>query len=216
MRAVDDVTLAISPGETLGIVGESGSGKSTIARAIVGLADIHSGNIIYDGEDVGNLRGAARLRFRRAVQMVFQDPFTSLNPAYTVAQTLAEPLRQHRLCPTAAIPERVSDLMRKVELPESLRDRRSVELSGGQRQRVGIARALALEPKLIIADEVTSALDVTIQAQILTLFKKLAREHEFVDHTDFARSRGGEASLRAHRRDAPRQARRVWYHCRDL
>jgi peptide/nickel transport system ATP-binding protein len=173
VRAVDDVTLAISPGETLGIVGESGSGKSTIARAIVGLADVHSGNIIYDGEDVGNLRGAARLRFRRAVQMVFQDPFTSLNPAYTVAQTLAEPLRQHRLCPTAAIPERVSDLMRKVELPESLRDRRSVDLSGGQRQRVGIARALALEPKLIIADEVTSALDVTIQAQILTLFKKL-------------------------------------------
>ena len=173
VRAVDDVTLSLAPGETLGIVGESGSGKSTIARAIVGLAPVHSGRIIYDGEDVGNLRGAGRMRFRRAVQMVFQDPFTSLNPAYTVAQTLAEPFRQHRLCPIAEIPARVGDLMRTVELPESLGDRRSVELSGGQRQRVGIARALALEPKLIIADEVTSALDVTIQAQILTLFKKL-------------------------------------------
>ncbi len=173
VRAVDGVSLTLAQGETLGIVGESGSGKSTIARAIVGLVPTNSGSIIFAGESVANLNGAERVRFQRAVQMVFQDPFTSLNPAFTVAQTLAEPLRQHRLCQVAEIPARVADLMRKVELPEELLGRRSGQLSGGQRQRVGIARALTLEPQLIIADEVTSALDVTIQAQILSLFKKL-------------------------------------------
>jgi ABC-type glutathione transport system ATPase component len=173
VRAVDGVSLSLARGETLGIVGESGSGKSTIARAIVGLAPTHSGGIVFAGESVGALSGADRIRFQRAVQMVFQDPFTSLNPAFTVAQTLAEPLRQHRLCKPAEIPARVADLMRKVELPVELLTRRSGQLSGGQRQRVGIARALALEPQLIIADEVTSALDVTIQAQILGLFRKL-------------------------------------------
>jgi peptide/nickel transport system ATP-binding protein len=173
VRAVDGVSLTVARGETLGIVGESGSGKSTIARAIVGLAPTHSGGIAFAGESVASLGGADRIRFQRAVQMVFQDPFTSLNPAFTVAQTLAEPLRQHRLCRPAEIPQRVADLMRKVELPVELLVRRTGQLSGGQRQRVGIARALALEPQLIIADEVTSALDVTIQAQILDLFKKL-------------------------------------------
>jgi peptide/nickel transport system ATP-binding protein len=173
VRAVDGVSLSVARGETLGIVGESGSGKSTIARAIVGLAPTHSGGIAFAGESVAGLSGAGRIRFQRAVQMVFQDPFTSLNPAFTVAQTLAEPLRQHRLCKPAEIPARVADLMRKVELPVELLTRRSGQLSGGQRQRVGIARALALEPQLIIADEVTSALDVTIQAQILGLFRKL-------------------------------------------
>jgi ABC-type glutathione transport system ATPase component len=173
VRAVDGVSLTVARGETLGIVGESGSGKSTIARAIVGLAPTHSGSIAFAGEPVAGLGGADRVRFRRAVQMVFQDPFTSLNPAFTVAQTLAEPLRQHRLCKPTEIPARVADLMRKVELPVELLVRRTGQLSGGQRQRVGIARALALEPQLIIADEVTSALDVTIQAQILGLFKRL-------------------------------------------
>jgi peptide/nickel transport system ATP-binding protein len=173
VRAVDGVSLSLARGETLGIVGESGSGKSTIARAIVGLAPTHSGGVVFAGESVGGLSGAERVRFQRAVQMVFQDPFTSLNPAFTVAQTLAEPLRRHRRCNPAEIPARVADLMRKVELPVELLARRSGQLSGGQRQRVGIARALALEPQLIIADEVTSALDVTIQAQILGLFRKL-------------------------------------------
>jgi peptide/nickel transport system ATP-binding protein len=173
IRAVDGVSLTLGRGETLGIVGESGSGKSTIARAIVGLTPTHSGGIAFAGESVRSLSGANRLRFQRAVQMVFQDPFTSLNPAFTVAQTLAEPLRQHRLCRPADIPARLAELMRQVELPLELLTRRSSQLSGGQRQRVGIARALALEPQLIIADEVTSALDVTIQAQILGLFKRL-------------------------------------------
>jgi peptide/nickel transport system ATP-binding protein len=180
VRAVDGVSLSLARGETLGIVGESGSGKSTIARAVVGLAPTHGGRIVFAGSPVLALSGAERVRFRRAVQMVFQDPFTSLNPAFTVAQTLTEPLRQHRLCKPREIPARVADLMRKVELPVELLTRRSGQLSGGQRQRVGIARALALEPQLIIADEVTSALDVTIQAQILGLFKKL---HEVMNLT---------------------------------
>jgi peptide/nickel transport system ATP-binding protein len=176
LRAVENVSLDLGRGETLGIVGESGSGKSTIARSIVGLAPVQSGNIVFDGQPVAGLKGAARRRFKRAVQMVFQDPFTSLNPAFTVEQTLAEPLVQHRLRGAGQIKTRVAELMRIVELNEDLLARRTGQLSGGQRQRVGIARALALEPQLIIADEVTSALDVTIQAQILDLFKKLREQ----------------------------------------
>jgi peptide/nickel transport system ATP-binding protein len=173
VKAVDDVSLTIERGGALGIVGESGSGKSTIARAIVGLAPILGGQIVFDDTGVRGLGAAERQRFRRAVQLVFQDPYTSLNPSYTVALTLAEPLRQHRICPSAEIPARVAELMSRVELPPELLGRHPSQLSGGQRQRVGIARALALEPRLIIADEVTSALDVTIQAQILGLFQKL-------------------------------------------
>jgi peptide/nickel transport system ATP-binding protein len=173
VNAVDDVSLTVERGGALGIVGESGSGKSTIARAIVGLAPILGGQIVFDDTAVRALGAAERQRFRRAVQLVFQDPYTSLNPSYTVALTLAEPLRQHRICAPAEVPARVAELMARVELPPELLDRHPSQLSGGQRQRVGIARALALEPKLIIADEVTSALDVTIQAQILGLFQKL-------------------------------------------
>ncbi len=173
VHAVDGVGFTLGRGETLGIVGESGSGKSTIARAIVGLAPVHAGDIDFAGQSVRDLRAAARLRFQRSVQMVFQDPFTSLNPSFTVARTLAEPLERHRLCASADVPGRIAELMAKVELSVDLLTRRPDQLSGGQRQRVGIARALALEPELIIADEVTSALDVTIQAQILGLFKRL-------------------------------------------
>jgi peptide/nickel transport system ATP-binding protein len=173
IRAVDGIDLTVGRGETLGIVGESGSGKSTIARAIVGLVPVSNGRIVFEGRPVHELTPAERQKFRRAVQMVFQDPFTSLNPMFTVADTLAEPLRRHKMRPESEIGTRIAELMQMVELPADLRMRRSGQLSGGQRQRVGIARALALEPRIIIADEVTSALDVTIQAQIMDLFRKL-------------------------------------------
>ncbi len=173
VKAVDGFSLRIERGGALGIVGESGSGKSTIARAVVGLAPVFSGKIIFEGVAVQDLKRSERQKFRRAMQMVFQDPFTSLNPSYTVAQTLAEPLWRHKICTRAEIATRVAELMAKVELSADLLARRPSQLSGGQRQRVGIARALALQPKLVIADEVTSALDVTIQAQILGLFEKL-------------------------------------------
>ncbi|MFI5018095.1 MAG: dipeptide ABC transporter ATP-binding protein, partial [Dongiales bacterium] len=173
VRAVDGITLSVNRGEALGIVGESGSGKSTIARAIVGLAPVSGGRIVFEKTPVHEMDAARRQAFRRAVQMVFQDPFTSLNPSYTVAQTLSEPLVRHKICPLSQLSAEISELMVKVDLSPDLLSRRPAQLSGGQRQRVGIARALALRPKLIIADEVTSALDVTVQAQILGLFEKL-------------------------------------------
>jgi ABC-type glutathione transport system ATPase component len=176
VRAVDDVSLSLRRGGALGIVGESGSGKSTIARAIVGLVPPQTGEITVDGQVLDRYLGKRGPEQVRKLQMVFQDPFMSLNPAFTVARTLAEPLRQHKICPDSEIPARIADLMAKVELPRELLDRRTTQLSGGQRQRVGIARALALEPEILIADEVTSALDVTIQAQVLGLFERLRRE----------------------------------------
>ncbi|MFO1175594.1 MAG: ABC transporter ATP-binding protein [Paracoccaceae bacterium] len=169
VRAVDNVSLAVPKGGSIGIVGESGSGKSTLARAIVGLVHPDGGTI--------EISGAGRSQDRpRLVQMAFQDPFLSLNPAYTLEQTLAEPFIAHRLCVPSEIPARLDELMRKVELPRLLLKRRPGQLSGGQRQRVGIARALAMSPQILIADEVTSALDVSIQAQILALFRTLQRD----------------------------------------
>ncbi len=174
--AVDEVSFKLHRGRALGIVGESGSGKSTIARAMIGLVRTQGGQVCVDGEPLGRLLSDRSLLQQRKMQMVFQDPFLSLNPAFTVAQTLAEPLRQHRLCPEREIRSRLGELMKKVELPGALLSRRTTQLSGGQRQRVGIARALALEPEILIADEVTSSLDVTIQAQILGLFERLRSE----------------------------------------
>jgi peptide/nickel transport system ATP-binding protein len=176
VQAVDDVSLSLRRGGALGIVGESGSGKSTIARAIVGLVQPEAGRITVDGQPLDPALGRRKPEQQRKLQMVFQDPFLSLNPAFTVARTLAEPLRQHRICPEREIPGRIAELIAKVELPANLLERRTTQLSGGQRQRVGIARALALEPEILIADEVTSALDVTIQAQVLGLFERLRRE----------------------------------------
>jgi peptide/nickel transport system ATP-binding protein len=176
VAAVDDVSFTLPQGGSLGIVGESGSGKSSVARTLIGLVASQAGRILVDGQPIEKLLQHRPLAEQRKMQMVFQDPFLSLNPAMTVAATLAEPLRQHRLCADREIPERLADLMAKVELPPNLLERRTTQLSGGQRQRVGIARALALAPEILIADEVTSALDVTIQAQILGLFDRLRRE----------------------------------------
>jgi peptide/nickel transport system ATP-binding protein len=176
VKAVDGVSLSLRRGGSLGIVGESGSGKSTIARAIVGLVHPEAGKIVVDGQPLDPVLGRRRPEQQRRLQMVFQDPFLSLNPAFTVARTLAEPLRQHRICPEREIKTRIAELIAKVELPANLLERRTTQLSGGQRQRVGIARALALEPEILIADEVTSALDVTIQAQVLGLFERLRHE----------------------------------------
>jgi peptide/nickel transport system ATP-binding protein len=174
--ALDRVSFAVRPGETLGIVGESGSGKSTVARAIARLLSPASGRVLFEGADVHRLEGEALLRFRRSVQMVFQSPYDSLNPRLTVRQTLAEPLRRHRLVASADLAGRVRELLAMVELPEHLLDRTPRQLSGGQCQRVGIGRALAMRPRLLIADEVTSSLDVTTQAQILSLLERLRDE----------------------------------------
>ena len=186
VQAVLDVDLIIGRGETVGLVGESGCGKSTLSRAVMGLVPIESGRILLDGKDLADLHGARRRAFLRRVQMVFQEPHASLNPRLTIGQTLAEVLRVHRVCPRAETPDRAATLLATVGLPAEFAMRRPHDMSGGQCQRVGIARALALEPDLIIADEVVSALDVSIQAQILNLFMALRQTHHlallFVSH----------------------------------
>ena len=176
VHAVDGVSLRLSKGDSLGLVGESGCGKSTLGRAVLRLTPPTSGKVLFDGQDVLALRGAALMEFRRRAQMVFQDPFGSLNPRLTVFETLAEVLEVHDICPPGERRERVLSLMRQVGLSPALADRKGRALSGGQCQRVGIARALAIGAELIVADEPVSALDVSIQAQILNLLSQL-REH---------------------------------------
>jgi oligopeptide transport system ATP-binding protein len=173
VRALTAVDLDVRRGETLGIVGESGCGKSTLARCIVRLMPIDSGRIVYAGEDVASLRGEAGRRFNRRVQMVFQDPYGSLNPRMSVAATLTEPLRVHRLCAPEEVPGRVAALLDLVHLPRAAAGRRPHEFSGGQRQRIGIARALSVEPETLVADELVSALDVSVQAQMVNLLLEL-------------------------------------------
>ena len=169
VRALAGVSLDLGRGETLAVVGESGCGKSTLARALVRLIELDSGQIDFDGEDVRALSGEALRRYNRRVQMVFQDPYGSLNPRMNVGETLGEALRVHRMVPGDAVPARVSELLALVRLPADAAGRLPHEFSGGQRQRVAIARALAVEPELLIADEIVSALDVSVQAQILNL-----------------------------------------------
>jgi peptide/nickel transport system ATP-binding protein len=176
VKAVNDVSLKLMRGETLGLVGESGCGKTTLSRAMLGLIEITSGRVRFDGDDVFNRKRAEHLALRRRTQMVFQDPYASLNPKFSVGQTLTEVYKVHRLCPLRQAPARVAELMARVGLLPELGDRRPGELSGGQCQRVGIARALAVNPELLVADESVSALDVSIQAQILNLFLKLQKE----------------------------------------
>jgi peptide/nickel transport system ATP-binding protein len=173
VHAVDHVSLKVFPGETLGLVGESGCGKSTLGRCLVRLYDVTSGQIRFEGRDITKL-GPRELRpVRRHFQMVFQDPYASLNPRRRVADIIAEPLRVHFRMRSAAAGERVRELLRLVGLSPDHASRFPHEFSGGQRQRIGLARALALEPRLIVADEPVSALDVSIQAQIINLFADL-------------------------------------------
>ena len=176
VRALDGVSLAVRAGECFGVVGESGSGKSTLARAVIRLVEPTGGAIRHRGRDVAALSGPDLVTYRREVQMAFQSPYDSLNPRMTAIRTIAEPVWRHGLAGRSEALDRAAELMEQVELPPDLAHRRPRELSGGQCQRVGIARALALSPGLLIADEITSALDVTIQAQILALLRRLRRE----------------------------------------
>jgi oligopeptide/dipeptide ABC transporter ATP-binding protein len=173
VTALDGVDLAVRPGESLGIVGESGCGKSTLARVLVGLVPLTSGMLSIDGQAVGLKRSRP---MRRHIQMVFQDPSSSLNPARTVEQILGELLRAHRLVPSDRVKARCHELLDLVHLPRSVLAVKPRQLSGGQRQRVGIARALALEPEVLIADEAVAALDVSVQATILNLLSDLRHQ----------------------------------------
>ena len=186
VHAVDAVSLAVQAGETLGLVGESGCGKSTLGRCLTRLYDLSDGELAYAGEPIGRATSRQLRGYRRQVQMIFQDPSASLNPRRTVAEILAEPLRVHAIRPRSGIKTRLLELMDVVGLPPDYLDRYPHEFSGGQRQRIGIARALAMEPKLIVADEPVSALDVSVQAQIVNLFadlqERLSLTYVFIAH----------------------------------
>jgi oligopeptide/dipeptide ABC transporter ATP-binding protein len=186
IKAVDGVSLTIEEGETLGLVGESGCGKSTLGRAILRLYEPTSGRIVFDGQDITAL-GETELRpLRRRMQMVFQDPFASLNPRHSVGRIVGEPFRAHGLASRSEATTRVRQLLEIVGLPSDAINRYPHEFSGGQRQRIGVARALAVNPDLIVADEPVSALDVSIQAQILNLLESLQQDFDltylFISH----------------------------------
>ena len=186
VRALAGVSLGIARGETLAVVGESGCGKSTLARVLVRLTALDQGQIVFEGDDVRAMRGEALRRYNRQVQMVFQDPYGSLNPRMTAGETLTEALNVHHMVARADIPARVAELLGLVGLPESAAARLPRAFSGGQRQRLAIARALAVEPALLIADEIVSALDVSVQAQILNLLldmqERLGLAMLFISH----------------------------------
>jgi len=186
IKAVDGVDLVVHRGETFGLVGESGCGKSTLGRLIVRLLKPTAGSIAFEGKEMAHLDDAALFPFRRAVQIVFQDPYSALNPRMRVGRLLGEPLRIHKHLSGAALQAEVDQLLDAVGLPRSATAKFPHEFSGGQRQRIGIARALALRPKLIVCDEPVSALDVSIQAQILNLLLDLQTEfglsYLFISH----------------------------------
>ncbi len=186
LHAVDDVTFTIEKGKTLGVVGESGCGKSTLGRTIIHLQESTAGKIFLEGKPVNNLKGKALREAREDMQIIFQDPYSSLDPRKTAEQTIREPLQVARKYSKAEIEEKTTALMELVGIDERLRKAYPHELDGGRRQRIGIARALALDPKFVVCDEPVSALDVSIQAQVLNLLKKLQQNrgltYMFVTH----------------------------------
>ena len=176
VKAVDGVSLTIERGETLGLVGESGCGKSTVGRAMLRLYEPTGGRVLFEGVDVTHMSDSELRPLRRRMQMVFQDPFASLNPRHSIGRTIGEPLRVHGISRGAEAETRVREILEVVGLPPDAANRYPHEFSGGQRQRVGLARALALNPSLVVCDEPVSALDVSIQAQIVTLLEELQAE----------------------------------------
>ena len=187
LHAVDDVTFTLEEGKTLGVVGESGCGKSTMGRTILRLLEPTSGEVLFDGQDISKLKKQEMRAMRTNMQMIFQDPFSSLDPRKSVSQTIMEPLRLHKLVKEKdACMDRVMELMKTVGLAERLANAYPHELDGGRRQRIGIARALAVNPRFIVCDEPVSALDVSIQAQILNLMKdlqeKIGLTYMFITH----------------------------------
>lgn len=178
VKAVDGIDFHIYPGETLALVGESGCGKSTTGRAIVHLEPPTEGRVIFAGQDMAALQGAELRRARTDLQIIFQDPYSSLNPRKRIGDLLAEPLLAHKLVPKSEVSQKVDEILEIVGLTKYHKSRYPHEFSGGQRQRIGIARALILQPKLIVCDEPVSALDVSIQAQVLNLLKDLQKEFQ--------------------------------------
>ena len=178
VKAVDDISFEIRKGETLGLVGESGCGKSTTGRTIMRLQNATSGKILFEGKDITNLRGKELREARKNFQMVFQDPYATLNPMQRVADIISEPLRNYGEKDKKVLKDTVLNLLERVGLPDDAYYKYPHEFSGGQRQRIGIARALALKPKLIVADEPVSALDVSVQSQVLNLLKELQRDFD--------------------------------------
>ncbi|MGG4457849.1 dipeptide ABC transporter ATP-binding protein [Brevibacillus porteri] len=176
VKAVDDVSFGIRPGETFGLVGESGCGKSTLGRVVLNLQGATSGEVLFDGTNIHEVNRQENLKLRRDMQIIFQDPFGSLNPRFLVSDIIGEPLRVHQRASAKEIDERVVELMSLVGLDPSRRNRYPHEFSGGQRQRIGIARSIALSPRFIVADEAVSALDVSVQSQVLNLMMKLQKE----------------------------------------
>jgi ABC-type glutathione transport system ATPase component len=175
-RAVSDVDFDIWPSETLGLVGQSGSGKSTIGRAILGLVQPTAGAIVFEGADITRADAPTRRSLSARLQVVFQDPYSSLNPSRTIGQTLAEPLRVHLKLSRQELKARIGEALERVRLPASAADRYPGQFSGGQRQRIAIARALMLSPRLVVCDEPVSSLDLSVQAQVLNLLAELQRE----------------------------------------